>query len=548
MPAQGRILVINPELLNPRTFQVTDLNEQCKLQIVSLQSYSRSTQFRTCHRTKLMIRSSSSHPASSLFSPTTTGGNTVSTSGTDYFGSSPIAQSPSESRRTVRQAFESQLSGLLEEFARLESGEYKACYAFAKRYPEIWDCDEKLLLKDAFAALKASKEPHAKRCVQRAVMIQYCKGLSSSKIKNFFDDLIHKEANVLDEFLKDCNDATAKLKAKLPSSFTTTTERPSQQDADHVAGLGSLSLGGGQPRRTVDTRPDDEYPAPTIRIRPTTSGSVPSASRYHNAGGQGSVDHYPESAVRIHRDPPKPIYRQSGSLHSPEEERFSGPISRSTVRTHTDNPTGQEASSIYSRNAAPVPARGRVTSGVPTIFDSEGRTVDELDSRYAIRPNSAGYFIFGRVFATPWHTALGANKAQAMEKWVVKDCFGESILTHIQRMVVVKEGHGFSWCVPITTYQGKGVAKPGLNEEDRRAHAIVYIEGTSARPTAAEKGMMNKRPIAVHAAANDQKLDTMSRINFGKVHTIEHNVKVMNVGRISRDDLEDFKHYWNQHR
>ena len=496
-----------------------------------------------------MIRSSSSFPASSPLSRTTTGGNTASTSATDYFGSSPIAPSPSELRRTVRQpVFESQLSGLLEEFASLASGDYKACYAFAKEYPKIWDFDKTLLLRDALDALKAGEEPHAKQCVQRAVMIQFCAGLSSREIKNWFDDLIRKKPKILNEFLQDCNDATANIKAKIPPSHTTTTERPSKQDADHVAALGSLSLRGGHFRNTVDARPDDEYPARTTKMHQSRSESVSFATGYQNTGGQGSFDHLPESAARTHRDAPYSSYRQSGYLQSPEEERFASPISRSTIRTHTDTPTGQEASSAYFGPSAPVAARGRVISGVPTIYDSDGRTVDELDIRYTIRSNSAGFFIIGRVFATPWHTALGAHGAQVMQKWVVKDCFGESILTHIQRMVVVKEGHGFSWCVPITTYQGKGVAKPGLNEGDRRAHAIIYMEGSSPRPTAAEKGMMNKRPIAVHAAANDQKLDTMSRINFGKVHTIEHNVKVMNVGRISHDDLDDFKHYWNQHR
>lgn len=133
MPAQRQILVTHQEPLELRTFQVTDLTEQCKLQIVAPQSYSRPAHFRTCRWTKLMIRSSSSYPASSPLSRTTTGGNTASTSATDYFGSSPIGQSPSELRRTVRQsAFESQLSGLLEEFASLASGDYKACYAFAK--------------------------------------------------------------------------------------------------------------------------------------------------------------------------------------------------------------------------------------------------------------------------------------------------------------------------------------------------------------------------------------------------------------------------------
>ena len=115
-------------------------------------------------------------------------------------------------------------------------------------------------------------------------------------------------------------------------------------------------------------------------------------------------------------------------------------------------------------------------------------------------------------------------------------------------MIVVKEGHGFSWCVPITTYAGRGVAKPGLSKIDRLAHAVIYMEGADARLTAADADMMDKNFIAVHPAAADQKLDEMSRINFSKVHKIEHNVKVMDVGKISRDAMRDFRDYWKEHR
>lgn len=44
---------------------------------------------------------------------------------------------------------------------------------------------------------------------------------------------------------------------------------------------------------------------------------------------------------------------------------------------------------------------------------------------------------------------------------------------------------------------------------------------------------MAKEPLEVDPARPDQKLDCMSRVNFGKVHTIEHNVKVLPVGKIT---------------
>jgi hypothetical protein len=115
-------------------------------------------------------------------------------------------------------------------------------------------------------------------------------------------------------------------------------------------------------------------------------------------------------------------------------------------------------------------------------------------------------------------------------------------------MVVVKEGHGYSWCLFINTYRGRGVAKSGLNSADRLAHAVIHMTGTPARPAPFEQDMIRKRSITVIAAAPDQKLDSMSRINFSKVHTIEHNIKVMDVGRISRDAMNDFREFWEEYR
>jgi hypothetical protein len=61
-----------------------------------------------------------------------------------------------------------------------------------------------------------------------------------------------------------------------------------------------------------------------------------------------------------------------------------------------------------------------------------------------------------------------------------------------------------------------------------------------------EETDMNKKPIAVDKASADQKLDVMSRINFSRVHTVIWNVKVMNVGMVSRESMPSLVSYWRQ--
>lgn len=99
---------------------------------------------------------------------------------------------------------------------------------------------------------------------------------------------------------------------------------------------------------------------------------------------------------------------------------------------------------------------------------------------------------------------------------------------------------------PINTYNSQGVTKHGLSEEDKRAHSIVYMSGTRPSCLPEEERDLTKKPIAVEKASDDQKLDIMSRLNFKKIYTIEHNVKVMNVGKVTRDSLPVFLKYWKQ--
>ena len=100
---------------------------------------------------------------------------------------------------------------------------------------------------------------------------------------------------------------------------------------------------------------------------------------------------------------------------------------------------------------------------------------------------------------------------------------------------------------PINTYNGQGVTKPGLSESDRRAHAVIYMTDRQPFCLPEEEKYLTKKPIAVEKTSSDQKLDPMSRLNFKKCYTIEHNVKVMSVGRVTKDSLSVLLGYWRKY-
>ncbi len=88
------------------------------------------------------------------------------------------------------------------------------------------------------------------------------------------------------------------------------------------------------------------------------------------------------------------------------------------------------------------------------------------------------------------------------------------------------------WKRPISTYGGRGVTKRGVIAKD---HTIIYT-GDQAPDRLEGEEAMYKEPIRVIPDPG-ALLDSRSRLNFGKVYTVEHNVKVKNIGVVDKMDI-----------
>ena len=71
-------------------------------------------------------------------------------------------------------------------------------------------------------------------------------------------------------------------------------------------------------------------------------------------------------------------------------------------------------------------------------------------------------------------------------------------------------------------------------------HAIIYTHATE--PLQGEEGLLNA--IRVKGNTNNDVLDQRSRINFGKMYTIEHNCKVYDFGDVHKDFLNLLTENW----
>ncbi|KAK5945606.1 hypothetical protein PMZ80_002811 [Knufia obscura] len=170
--------------------------------------------------------------------------------------------------------------------------------------------------------------------------------------------------------------------------------------------------------------------------------------------------------------------------------------------------------------------------------------------KQAYKLRSPDFFTSGKVFAILWPEPAGSStgraasarsQASARGKNFVLGPRGEEIYVHPRRMVVITTRHGYCWCVSVTTYSGRALLKPGLSREDINSHAIIYDSTKKPkriRLDGQDEPRTIKRPIAVQMTGSDETLDVASRIPLGEPSTVKYNVKVMDIGQVTAEDLQ----------
>jgi hypothetical protein len=83
-------------------------------------------------------------------------------------------------------------------------------------------------------------------------------------------------------------------------------------------------------------------------------------------------------------------------------------------------------------------------------------------------------------------------------------------------------------------------------------HAIIYTGPTAPRELPSERPQPDELPMGepirvIGRIPWESKMDVMSRVNFLKVYTVEHNVKVEDFGYVDPADEWKLTSQWNQH-
>ncbi|KAF5017622.1 hypothetical protein F66182_10430 [Fusarium sp. NRRL 66182] len=159
---------------------------------------------------------------------------------------------------------------------------------------------------------------------------------------------------------------------------------------------------------------------------------------------------------------------------------------------------------------------------------------ETLDPRYRVAHSQS--FQPGEVFKVLWPEPAGGGggAASIAEETILRDRYGGRIYVHFRRFIVIANDLGHSTCIPIATYGRKGCKKAGIKAEQ---HGIVY-ESNRKPVSLPGEPKLGYPPIRLHIHEQGERISQESRVNYSKLTTVEHNVKVLFIGRVVGADWD----------
>lgn len=138
-------------------------------------------------------------------------------------------------------AFKPALNSVALGFLNLELEDYDGCLRYMKLHAEIKGVGPRPFLVEAANALRAGREPYAKKCVWKAVLIQKCADLSAKQMRAFFDGLEEDKKNS-EEFKLDFTEAWGKLSTQVEKLGVTEFSRAGAATTARPHGLSQAHL------------------------------------------------------------------------------------------------------------------------------------------------------------------------------------------------------------------------------------------------------------------------------------------------------------------
>ncbi|KAH7416800.1 hypothetical protein BKA64DRAFT_277669 [Cadophora sp. MPI-SDFR-AT-0126] len=173
------------------------------------------------------------------------------------------------------------------------------------------------------------------------------------------------------------------------------------------------------------------------------------------------------------------------------------------------------------------------------VLGTPGKS-ETLDPSYKIRNRDyKEFFRPGRVFQTLWTdpwTSTTNEGNQTFESRISVVAFNQKVHSKVRRFVVVRQGDRFCTCLPVTSYDGRGLRKKGIHFQE---HGFIYSHDAPSYVAG-----ITKDPLRVLLSDDSTRLGDKSLVNYAKPYTVETNVKVKNVGQLDEKSRRRMKQYF----
>ncbi|KAH6711970.1 hypothetical protein BKA61DRAFT_675769 [Leptodontidium sp. MPI-SDFR-AT-0119] len=326
--------------------------------------------------------------------------------------------------------------------------------------------------------------------------------------------------------------------------------------------------------------PNTEYEATRDRPRASTNyGDNVQGNRSENStpagyqGHTGDSRHHSSTSFQAEDIPegstPRNHSRQDHSLSAQEwaavssSYQLSGSLAKLSVREVQESRQDPTASKRYDLLPYEDLGNGHYTSyhgkgkGVERQWPRDVATEDiperivrgtpgryeALDRSYAKRTfDYKKFFRPGRVFSTLWTESYDDGTQSENDQFpstVTYQVSKQRVFSKIRRFVVVHQAERIYTCLPVTSYNVKGSKKKGINLNN---HGLIY---SSKEPPPHVEGI-TKAPLRIIRAKRADKITNPTYINYGRVYTVETNVKVRDVGVLDSESLRLLRTFYRE--
>jgi hypothetical protein len=158
------------------------------------------------------------------------------------------------------------------------------------------------------------------------------------------------------------------------------------------------------------------------------------------------------------------------------------------------------------------------------------------------------FFAVGRIFKTVWFEPgppQQSSTANPDVDWSAACPFfhEEKPFAKFKWFVVVRKRLHHSLCFTITTFNGRGATK---TSRGRARDFVVLYPAVIEPPDPYPEEGIERDPLAVIIEEGQQFLSPAARVDCGRIYTVEDNLRVMKIGRIHPQSLEDLEAYYRE--